>query len=67
MERVTGAQRVCLIGVRLGALLAGLVASRRKVDALIAVAPVTSGRRYIRELRAFSSSCQQLLPRSNTC
>jgi alpha-beta hydrolase superfamily lysophospholipase len=56
LERSSGVRRVCLIGVRLGALLAGIVASQRKVDALIAVAPVTSGRRYLRELRAFQAA-----------
>jgi alpha-beta hydrolase superfamily lysophospholipase len=55
LESACGARRICLIGVRLGALLAGLVASRRRVDAIVAVAPVTSGRRYLRELRAFQA------------
>ncbi|MEJ1963840.1 MAG: alpha/beta hydrolase [Gammaproteobacteria bacterium] len=53
LERTCGVRRVCLVGVRLGALLAGVVATQREVDAIIAVAPVTNGRRYVRELRAF--------------
>lgn len=52
LRRHTGVERVCLLGVRLGALLATLAAARcTAVDALILVAPVLSGRRYLRELR----------------
>jgi alpha-beta hydrolase superfamily lysophospholipase len=47
----TGVERVCLLGVRLGALLASLAASELdRTGALIAVAPISSGRRYLREL-----------------
>jgi predicted alpha/beta hydrolase len=53
LERTCGTQRICLCGVRLGALLGGLVAAERRVDCQIAVVPVTNGRRYLRELRAF--------------
>jgi alpha-beta hydrolase superfamily lysophospholipase len=52
LERTCGVRRICLVGVRLGALLAGLVAAQGAIDAVIAVAPVTNGRRYLRELRA---------------
>lgn len=49
--------RLGLFGIRFGALLAGVVAeSDAAVDSLIAVAPVTSGRRYLRELRAFQAT-----------
>lgn len=52
LQRRTGVERVCLLGVRLGALLATLAASQCKaVSALILIAPVISGRRYLRELR----------------
>ena len=52
LRRQTGVQRVCLLGFRLGALLAILAAARSEaVKALIVVAPVLSGRRYLRELR----------------
>lgn len=52
LQRRTGVERVCLLGVRLGALLATLAASRCKAaSALILIAPVISGRRYLRELR----------------
>jgi alpha-beta hydrolase superfamily lysophospholipase len=52
LRRHTGVERVCLLGFRLGALLSTLAAARgAAVDALILVAPVLSGRRYLRELR----------------
>jgi alpha-beta hydrolase superfamily lysophospholipase len=52
MRRRTGVERVCLLGFRLGALLAGLAAEQSKgIDGLILIAPVISGRRYLRELR----------------
>ena len=48
----TGAERICLLGIRLGALLATLAATEcRMVEALILVGPVVSGKRYVRELR----------------
>jgi alpha-beta hydrolase superfamily lysophospholipase len=48
----TGVNRVCLLGIRLGALLATLAATEcRMVDSLILVGPIVSGRRYVRELR----------------
>ncbi len=56
LQKTSGVRRICLLGVRLGALLAAAVASQHAVDGLIAVAPVTSGRRYLRELRAFQAS-----------
>jgi len=48
----TGVARVCLVGFRLGALLATLAANRCKaVEGLVLIAPVITGRRYLRELR----------------
>lgn len=48
----TGVDRVCLLGIRLGAMLAALAAAEcRTVESLILVGPVVSGRRYVRELR----------------
>ena len=49
--RRLGVERVTLLGLRLGALIALLDGSELAADALIAWAPVTSGRRYAREIR----------------
>jgi alpha-beta hydrolase superfamily lysophospholipase len=60
LQRQTGVARVCLLGIRLGALLAFLAASRLpQVQALIAVVPVISGKRYLRELRTFELAAAQ--------
>jgi pimeloyl-ACP methyl ester carboxylesterase len=60
LRRRTGVGRACLLGFRLGALVAALsAASCESVKALIAVAPVTSGRRYLRELRTIQLGAGQ--------
>jgi alpha-beta hydrolase superfamily lysophospholipase len=47
-----GVERICLLGIRLGALLAALAAAEcQMVESLILIGPVISGRRYVRELR----------------
>jgi dienelactone hydrolase len=52
LRRIAGVERICLIGFRLGAALAVLAADANPgIDAIIAIAPVISGRRYLRELR----------------
>ena len=51
MRENTNVTRIVLCGVRLGGTLAALVASRIAVDGLIMMAPITSGREYLRELR----------------
>lgn len=52
LRRLTGVEHVCLLGFRLGALLATLAALRSNtIDELILVAPVVAGRRYLSELR----------------
>jgi alpha-beta hydrolase superfamily lysophospholipase len=52
LRRLTGVERVCVLGFRLGALLATLAALKsNSIDELILVAPVVSGRRYCSELR----------------
>lgn len=52
LQSRSGVERVCLLGIRLGALLATLAALRCKsVASLILIAPIFSGRRYLRELR----------------
>ncbi len=48
----TGVRHVCLLGFRLGALLATLAAAQSNtVSALVVVSPIITGRRYLRELR----------------
>jgi len=52
LQRLTGVEQVHILGFRLGALLAVLAAGQCKaVTGLILVAPIISGRRYLRELR----------------
>jgi alpha-beta hydrolase superfamily lysophospholipase len=52
LRRRSGVQHVCLLGVRLGGLLATLAASEcAAVTSLILIAPIVSGRRYLRSLR----------------
>jgi alpha-beta hydrolase superfamily lysophospholipase len=54
LRRRAGVHRICLLGFRLGATLATIVAARSPhVRALIAVAPIINGRRYLKELRTF--------------
>jgi dienelactone hydrolase len=53
LKRATGVASVYVLGVRLGAALAALaVKDRGDVAGYIAVAPVVSGKHYMRELRA---------------
>jgi len=52
LRRRCGVEHVCLLGLRLGALIAVLVAARHRVaQSLVLVAPILSGQRYLRELR----------------
>jgi pimeloyl-ACP methyl ester carboxylesterase len=52
LRRRTGVRQVCLLGVRLGALLATLAAAECGAQTpLILIAPVVSGQRYLRDLR----------------
>jgi pimeloyl-ACP methyl ester carboxylesterase len=52
MRSRTGVERICLLGIRLGALLASLAAVEcGAVESLILIGPVISGRRFVRELR----------------
>jgi alpha-beta hydrolase superfamily lysophospholipase len=51
LKAATGVQRVCLLGLRLGATLATLAAQERDdVFGVVAIAPVLRGRAYLREL-----------------
>lgn len=57
LKEATGVARVCLLGLRLGALLATLAAVERDdVQGLVAIAPVLRGRAYVRELTMLSAS-----------
>ena len=52
VQRLSGAERVYLMGFRLGALLAILAAEQTEALAgLILIAPILNGRRLVRELR----------------
>jgi predicted alpha/beta hydrolase len=53
VRRHAGVERVCVVGIRLGALLAARATTGRSdVVGLAAVAPVVAGKAYLRELRA---------------
>jgi alpha-beta hydrolase superfamily lysophospholipase len=53
LRRRTGVDRVCLLGIRLGALLATLAAQRcGSIDGLILIGPIIDGPKYLRELFA---------------
>jgi alpha-beta hydrolase superfamily lysophospholipase len=48
----SGVRRICLLGFRLGALLATQAAAQSdRIDGLVVVSPIVSGRRYLKELR----------------
>ncbi len=55
LRRETGCTQVALIGLRLGAALAGLAAARVDARWLALWAPVSNGRAYARELRAVAA------------
>ena len=55
-RRATGCEKICLIGIRLGATLAAWVATQQEVDFLILWNPVISGRRYVREIHAIAAT-----------
>ena len=58
LRRESGAAEIALCGLRLGATLAAEAAAQRpgSVDALILLAPVASGRMYLRELTLAASA-----------
>ncbi len=62
-----GRKGVAFVGCRFGATLAVLAAKERPSSMLILWNPITSGRRYARELRAIAAmSAAHQLPASNT-
>ena len=57
LKRASGVASVCLLGVRLGALLATLAACQRTdVVGMVVIAPVVSGRAYLRELTVLAQT-----------
>jgi alpha-beta hydrolase superfamily lysophospholipase len=61
----SGLQSVCLIGVRLGASLAALVARETEVDQLMLWNPCVQGRSYLRELQAIAMSAERTAAESD--
>jgi alpha/beta superfamily hydrolase len=62
LRAATGVTRICLLGIRLGAALAMRVAAERAdITSLIAIAPVTSGKAYVRELRMLQRASEAKL------
>ncbi|WP_156393348.1 alpha/beta hydrolase [Burkholderia sp. Leaf177] len=51
LKQTTGVTEVALCGLRLGATLAAMVAADEDISELVLLAPVSSGRQYLRELR----------------
>jgi len=63
LARARGADRIVFAGVRLGALLAASLArSPADVVGLVAIAPVVSGKRWLREMKALQGSLGLLPP-----
>jgi alpha-beta hydrolase superfamily lysophospholipase len=52
---LSGRERVCVVGLRLGAMLASLVAAEIAIDLLVLWAPPVTGRQYVREMRAVAA------------
>lgn len=59
-RELSGRKRVCLVGVRLGATLAALVAAEIAVDWLALWNPCVAGKPYLRELRAIALAAQRV-------
>ncbi|GAC1332851.1 MAG: alpha/beta hydrolase [Beijerinckiaceae bacterium] len=55
MREKGGVETISLVGIRLGATLAGLSAAQIGADRLALIAPVMSGRAYVREIQARSN------------
>lgn len=50
LREVSGVEYVWLVGVRLGALVAALAAAESEASGIVAIAPIVSGKAYLREL-----------------
>lgn len=60
VRALSGAPKSAIVGMRLGVTLAGSVAANTgDVDSIAMWAPIVSGRRYARELRAFSQTSER--------
>ncbi len=51
LRETAGVTEIVLVGLRLGAAFAALAAEAEPVDRLVLLAPVTTGRAYLREMR----------------
>jgi alpha-beta hydrolase superfamily lysophospholipase len=61
LKQETGVTEVCLLGVRLGTLLAACAAvGRDDVAGMVAIAPLIAGRFYVRELKAYALGAASL-------
>ena len=56
---LSGRERVCVIGVRLGATLAALATAEAPVDRLVLWNPCVSGKAYAREMRALAMAAER--------
>jgi alpha-beta hydrolase superfamily lysophospholipase len=67
LRRRTGVTRICLLGIRLGALLATSASTRLDfaVD-VAAIAPVVSGKKYLSQLRTMKLAASQRMAASLT-
>lgn len=55
-REASGRERVCLVGIRLGATLAALAAAEVEADTLVLWNPCVEGKPYVRELQAIAMS-----------
>lgn len=53
-KALSGRSKICLLGLRMGATLAALVASEVEVDYLALWQPCVNGRHYVREMQALA-------------
>jgi alpha/beta superfamily hydrolase len=57
-KAISGRERVCLVGVRLGASLAAMISAREPVDQLVLWNACVTGKPYLRELQAIAASAE---------
>jgi alpha-beta hydrolase superfamily lysophospholipase len=56
---LSGRERVCVVGVRLGATLAALATAQESVDRLVLWNPCVAGKAYAREMRALAMAAER--------